>query len=236
MSDNESNRSYGREDEEEKRIVREDSPPPRDKSRTPSSAYSKSKSPSPHINSSRRSYGRSMSRSRSRSISRSRSRSYGRDSRSHSRSPRHSRRRRRSPDRGYKRRYMGSRDRPKPNRCLGVFGLSIHTTEDQIYDIFSKYGSLERVQVIVDAQTRRSRGFCFVYFKNYEDAKAAKEECSDMDVDGRRIRVDFSITERAHTPTPGMYMGKPSYRSSGRRRGFNDGMFRLKVSQQLLIY
>lgn len=43
-------------------------------------------------------------------------------------------------------------DRPKPNRCLGVFGLSIHTTEDQIYDIFSKYGSLERVQVIVDAQ------------------------------------------------------------------------------------
>lgn len=53
------------------------------------------RSPSPHINSSRRSYGRSMSRSRSRSISRSRSRSYGRDSRSHSRSPRHSRRRRR---------------------------------------------------------------------------------------------------------------------------------------------
>jgi len=23
--------------------------------------------------------------------------------------------------------------------------------------------------------------------------------------------VDFSITQRAHTPTPGIYMGKPTY-------------------------
>ena len=29
-------------------------------------------------------------------------------------------------------------------------------------------------------------------------------------MDGKKIRVDFSITKRAHTPTPGMYMGRPS--------------------------
>lgn len=28
-----------------------------------------------------------------------------------------------------------------------------------------------------------------------------------MELDDRRIRVDFSITDRAHTPTPGTYMG-----------------------------
>ena len=27
-------------------------------------------------------------------------------------------------------------------------------------------------------------------------------------LDGRKIRVDYSITKRAHTPTPGMYMGR----------------------------
>ena len=36
-----------------------------------------------------------------------------------------------------------------------------------------------------------------------EDAKAAKESCNGIEIDGRRIRVDYSITQRAHTPTPG---------------------------------
>ena len=44
----------------------------------------------------------------------------------------------------------------------------------------------------------------------FEDAKAAKEECCGMDIDGRKIRVDYSITTRAHTPTPGVYMGRPT--------------------------
>jgi len=30
------------------------------------------------------------------------------------------------------------------------------------------------------------------------------------ELDGKKIRVDFSITKRAHTPTPGMYMGRPT--------------------------
>ncbi|KYN14173.1 Transformer-2 sex-determining protein [Trachymyrmex cornetzi] len=59
--------------------------------------------------------------------------------------------------------------------------------------------------------TGRSRGFCFVYFDTSEDAKVAKEQCTGMEIDGRRIRVDFSITQRAHTPTPGIYMGKPTH-------------------------
>jgi transformer-2 protein len=144
--------------------------------------------------------GGRYSRSRSRSYSRSR---YSRDRnmfRSHSRSPMSSRRR-----------HVGNRDNPCPSRCLGVFGLSIYTTELQIHHIFSKYGPVERVQVVIDAKTGRSRGFCFVYFESSEDAKAAKDQCSGMEIDDRRIRVDFSITQRAHTPTPGIYMGKPTH-------------------------
>nr|ATE86738.1 transformer 2 [Asobara tabida] len=168
--------------------------------------------------------GRSRSRSRGRSPYRggggnrySRSRSYSRSRysrerdrnmyRSHSRSPMSSRRR-----------HVGNRDNPCPSRCLGVFGLSIYTTELQIHHIFSKYGPVERVQVVNDAKTGRSRGFCFVYFASSEDAKVAKEQCSGMEIDGRRIRVDFSITQRAHTPTPGIYMGKPTH---SHERGFS---------------
>jgi len=75
----------------------------------------------------------------------------------------------------------------------------------------SKYGPVERVQVVIDAKTGRSRGFSFVYFESVEDAKVAKEQCSGMKINGKNIRVDYSITQRAHTPTPGIYMGKPTY-------------------------
>ncbi|XP_043463786.1 transformer-2 protein homolog beta-like isoform X2 [Leptopilina heterotoma] len=163
------------------------------------------------------------SRSRSRSYSRSR---YSRDEdrnlyRSHSRSPMSSRRR-----------HVGNRDNPCPSSCLGVFGLSICTTEEQIYHIFSKYGPVKRVIVVIDAKTRRSRGFSFVYFESPEDAKVAKEQCTGMEIDGRRIRVDFSITQRAHTPTPGIYMGKPTHLNerefSGSRR--REGSYRRSPS------
>lgn len=121
-----------------------------------------------------------------------------------------------------RRRHGGSRvrDDPSPNKCLGVFGLSLRTTERDLRDVFSRYGPIEECTVVIDAQTGRSRGFAFIYFESLEDAKAAKESCNGIEIDGRRIRVDFSITQRAHTPTPGIYMGKPTVDRGGygRRR------------------
>lgn len=62
------------------------------------------------------------------------------------------------------------RENPSPGRCLGVFGLSIHTRENHLKEVFAKYGNLEKVQIVYDAQTGRSRGFAFVYFENKNDA------------------------------------------------------------------
>ena len=36
-----------------------------------------------------------------------------------------------------------------------------------------------------DQQSRRSRGFAFVYFENVDDAKEAKERANGMELDGR---------------------------------------------------
>ena len=67
-----------------------------------------------------------------------------------------------------------------------------------------------RTSKLRPSQTGRSRGFAFIYFESTEDAQAAKDGMCDQEIDGRRIRVDFSITKRAHTPTPGVYMGRPT--------------------------
>ena len=46
-----------------------------------------------------------------------------------------------------------------------------------------------------------------------------------QDLDGRQVRVDFSVTKRPHTPTPGKYMGRPSrdFKRGGPPGGFRGG-------------
>ncbi|NXS00335.1 TRA2A protein, partial [Oxylabes madagascariensis] len=104
---------------------------------------------------------------------------------------------------------------PDPNTCLGVFGLSLYTTERDLREVFSRYGPLTGVNVVYDQRTGRSRGFAFVYFERIDDSKEAMEHANGMELDGRRIRVDYSITKRAHTPTPGIYMGRPTHSGGG---------------------
>ncbi|KAK7085546.1 transformer 2 beta, partial [Halocaridina rubra] len=121
-----------------------------------------------------------------------------------------------------RRRHIGTRKNPEPSKCLGVFGLSVYTTERQLHQIFDKFASLEKVKVVLDSKTGKSRGFAFVYFESMKDAADAKDECSGMEIAGRRIRVVFSINERPRTPTPGIYMGRPtSRRGGGYDRNYN---------------
>lgn len=110
---------------------------------------------------------------------------------------------------------------PSPSRVLGIFGLSVHTTDAQVRQIFSKFGIIDRLKLVYDTKTGRSRGFAFVYYQNTEDARAAKDQCAGMEIDRQRIRVDFSLTARAHSPTPGVYMGKPTREFAERDRDLN---------------
>ncbi|XP_076348760.1 transformer-2 protein homolog beta-like [Tachypleus tridentatus] len=198
---------------------------------------SREKSASSHSSSKQGVQKKSVSRSRT-PRSHSRSRSYSK-SRSHSRSQRHrrhkkSRSKSRTPKRrcsksrrghskspvSSRRRNLGSRENPEPCRCIGVFGLSLYTKERDLKDVFSKYGTVEDVQIVYDRQSGRSRGFAFVYFEAIEDAEEAKERCNGIEIDGQKIRVDYSVTKRAHTPTPGIYMGKPNFpKYDGNYRG-----------------
>jgi len=168
--------------------------------------------------------GRRHSRSRSRSprytrrTSRSRSKSY---SPKRGAGPSRKRSYSRSPMSG-RRRHVGSRENPEEGTCLGIFGLSLYTTERELDKEFSKFGPLQKVQIVLDGKTGRSRGFAFVYFESVDDARAAKDAMCDTEIDGRRIRVDYSITKRSHTPTPGVYMGRPTY-SRGGGGGYRGG-------------
>ncbi|XP_059365375.1 transformer-2 protein homolog alpha-like isoform X2 [Carassius carassius] len=214
-------------------------------SRAPKRSESRSRSRSKSRSHSRRHSNRRYSRSRSHSHrKKSRSRSYSPDSRrrrSQSTSPMSNRRRHAGSRSSYSHdskkdshSHGDARANPDPNTCLGVFGLSLYTTERDLKEVFSRYGPLAGVNVVYDQRTGRSRGFAFIYYEHIDDAKEAMERANGMELDGRRIRVDFSITKRPHTPTPGIYMGRPtqcdtfsngggssSSSSGGRRRDWN---------------
>ncbi|XP_068603046.1 transformer-2 protein homolog alpha [Brachionichthys hirsutus] len=207
-----------------------------------SNSRSKSGSHSRHHSNRRRSRSRSHSASRRR---RSRSRSYSPENgrrRSRSGSPASDGRRpagSRSQDLTKEAHSPGDADvraNPDPSKCLGVFGLSLYTTERDLREVFSRYGHLAGVNVVYDQRTGRSRGFAFIYYEKLEDSKEAMEQANGMELDGRRIRVDFSITKRPHTPTPGIYMGRPTHNGggfggggggggSGSRRGGRDSYY-----------
>ena len=95
-----------------------------------------------------------------------------------------------------------------------MFGLNFKTTDADLHRAFSKFGSIEKVNVVLDGPSKRSRGFAFLYFETVAMAKEAKEvmdcwifvrwkddEKQEMDgseIDGFQIRVDYSITDSAH--------------------------------------
>jgi len=184
-------------------------------SRSSSSASpSRSRSPRPmkskkNHRSRKHKLSRSHSRSSGRQHSRSRSNSYSR-SRSRSRRPRRYGNNRSRNFNGKPRNNKNSRetrDIPPANRVLGCFGLSNRTTEDVLHREFEQFGKIEKVILITDRRTGQSKGYGFIYFANIDDSTKAKEAMSGIDLDGRVIRVDYSLTKRAHSPTPGNYMG-----------------------------
>ena len=135
----------------------------------------------------------------------------------------------------------GDRDNPTASKCLGVFGLNFTTTETDLDREFRRFGKIEKVQVVLDGPTKRSRGFAFIYFENVEDAEKARDSMNGTEISGFKIRVDFSITNHAHKPTPGVYFhhGKatrPGFRLRESRRGGRGGEHRDRYHERDRYY
>ncbi|SPO22355.1 related to Transformer-2 protein [Ustilago trichophora] len=196
---------------------RPESPAPRGRS------YSRSPSTTPVPGRRDRTPIRSVSPSRSRSRSRSRSplprrrdRSRSPASRRYDRDDRRDRDRARSPPPPRSdRRRPSPPPKPRtapahvdPTTVLGVFGLSIRTLENDLKYEFEAIAPVDKVVIVYDARSGRSRGFGFVTMRDIDGASAAIEALNGKDLHGRRIRVDFSTTHKPHDPTPGIYKGE----------------------------
>ncbi|KAJ5238639.1 RNA-binding domain-containing protein [Penicillium chermesinum] len=80
----------------------------------------------------------------------------------------------------------------KPRRTLFVRSLPASVTTERLTEYFSQSYVLKHATVVIDPQTKQSKGYGFVTFADLEDAQSALEELNGSDFDGKKIRVDFA--------------------------------------------
>ncbi len=71
-----------------------------------------------------------------------------------------------------------------------VGNLSYDVTEDNLNAVFAEYGSVKRVQLPVDRETGRLRGFGFVEMSSDAEEEAAIEALDGAEWMGRDLKVN----------------------------------------------
>ncbi len=71
-----------------------------------------------------------------------------------------------------------------------VGNLSFNTAEDELRQLFEPYGQVDRVSILTDRETGRSRGFAFVEMTNNEEGEKAITGLNGTKVGGRTFNVN----------------------------------------------
>lgn len=73
---------------------------------------------------------------------------------------------------------------------LYVGNLNYRSTENDLGTLFSEYGTVESVKLIMDKMTGRARGFAFVEMPNEEEANRAIEALHNKEFMTRNLLVN----------------------------------------------
>ncbi|XP_028824966.1 nuclear cap-binding protein subunit 2 isoform X2 [Denticeps clupeoides] len=79
----------------------------------------------------------------------------------------------------------------KQSCTLYVGNLSFYTTEEQVYELFSKSGDVKRIVIGLDKVKKTACGFCFVEYYTRVDAENAMRFINGTRLDDRIIRTDW---------------------------------------------
>ncbi|KAI0378758.1 RNA-binding domain-containing protein [Hypomontagnella monticulosa] len=82
--------------------------------------------------------------------------------------------------------------RVEESRSLFVRSLPPTATTETLTDFFSQHFPVKHATVILDPQTKLSRGYGFVTFTDADDAKEAKEKLDKQKLDGRPLVLEIA--------------------------------------------
>ncbi len=88
-----------------------------------------------------------------------------------------------------------------------VGNLPYSATEEDVTGLFAAYGPVERVKIITDRETGRSKGFAFVTLGDQSQLNASIEALNGYDYQGRALRVNASEPKESRPGGGGGYGG-----------------------------
>src|ERR1700741_5406525 len=101
---------------------------------------------------------------------------------------------------------------------LYVGNLPHSTTEAELRNVFEPHGAVEKVTLVTDRETGRSRGFGFVEMTNATDADKAIAALNGTDLGGRTLTIN-EAKPKADRPKGG---GGHRFGGGGGGRGGDD--------------
>jgi hypothetical protein len=101
-----------------------------------------------------------------------------------------------------------------------VGNLPYTATEEDVTSLFAEHGPVERVKIITDRDTGRSKGFAFVTLGDPAQLNAAIEALNGFDYQGRALRVNASEPKEKKPFSGG---GGGGYGGGGGRSGGGGG-------------
>jgi RNA recognition motif-containing protein len=93
-----------------------------------------------------------------------------------------------------------------------IGNLPFSTTEAELNQLFSQFGTVAKVSLIADRETGRSRGFGFAEMPDDTQGKAAIEALNGKEFGGRYLTVNEA---RPRTERSAGAPGAPAARTSG---------------------
>jgi RNA recognition motif-containing protein len=95
-----------------------------------------------------------------------------------------------------------------------VGNLDFSATESSVRSLFERHGQVDRVYVVTDRDTSRSRGFAFVEMADSTQADQAIKALNGADLDGRSLNVK----EARPKPQSGGGFSRGGYSRGGNQR------------------
>jgi len=71
-----------------------------------------------------------------------------------------------------------------------VGNLNFNTSEDDLRQLFAAYGQVDRVSIMTDRHTGRSRGFGFVEMSSSEEGEKAIAALNGSQLGGRKLNIN----------------------------------------------
>ncbi|KAA0713760.1 RNA-binding protein 39 [Triplophysa tibetana] len=97
---------------------------------------------------------------------------------------------------------------------LYVGSLHFNITEDMLRGIFEPFGKIEGIQLMMDNETGRSKGYGFISFADAECAKKALDQLNGFELAGRPMKVGH-VTERTDASNASSFLDNDELERTG---------------------